>query len=383
MNRVYVGFGAMLIVFYALTRVHIGVYLPLSVSIAQLILFPFAVLLLWNLRIGSFRVPRTLLILAFGGATLGAISAYGPPREQRGSFVVARFADDELETKSRIFREKIIESLLGSDVRVQRSYEAPASPAQAGELFRRDRSMRPLVWGSGGWLTIAFPEGLRTPASLVPVEEIHKFYGLRPVTYVSMVGMSLKPEGDSARFLALLFRGLIEGESAGEAGRESLALWERRMSYLQESSDMGHAWTTFVHRAYPLWQIGNYHLAQAFRGPKVQAAELRCAIWAFRVARRYIRGPSNLELSAALLNNEALARMILAKNGGNRREGKQVRPLLTSAMRSWQRAHVSQAELIAKSNLEALKTLQRKHHRGRSEKKKKKAAPAVKKRRLI
>jgi hypothetical protein len=344
--------AALFILFLFATRVHLGSILPLSISLAQTIAFPFVVLLLWNVNFGTWYLPRLLLLGAVAGAMIGAGVAYGPPPDHSGTFVVARFPSDTLETDSRIFREKITNYLRGSSVSVVRSYEVPQSFSEAAALFRHRLHLRPLVWGNRRWLSISFPEELRTPAKLIPVQEIERFFSLTPVTHVSIIGLSLMPEGDTAQFVALLFRGLLEGEG----GHETDLLWESRMTYLQEAANHVHAWSASLHRGYPLWQLGNYHLAQAFRGPKIQRQELLCALSYYRVGASLVPSRSNLELSAALLNNEAIALRILGKMRGKKNYLKRSRRLLQEAAK-YRRPDASNAELIVRGNLEKLAAL--------------------------
>lgn len=339
--------------FYLVTHVSLGDVLPLSVPLAQIFFFPFILLLLRNLTVRGVRFPGLVLLLALAGGMWGASVAYGPPAARHGTFVVARFPDDESESASRIFRERIEEYLGMSGVRVDRAFNSPRDAREARILMAERFNDRPLVWQQKGWLHVSFPEQLRTAASLLPSEDLRRFYSLSPVTYVSEIGLSLQPEGDGAEFLAYLFEGLLAGEGKGEGESR----WEFRIAALRQAADTVGLRRSFSHRAYPLWQIGNYHLAQALRGPKVQTAELRCAIAAYRRALRFLPQASHPELRAAALNNQAIALRILGEQRSRRKLLKQSRTLLHEALRFARRPGVSQAERVAQQNLEQLREL--------------------------
>jgi len=345
-----------IIIYNVIVRSHGDLTSPISIPYAQSLFFPAILFAFLILRIGMWRVPRLLIAVALVGWIVGITITYGPPAEEKGSFAVARFADDQLEADSRIFREQISNFLRNSGVRVVRSYARPDTLGEAGAAVRHYEDKRPLIWGNKSWLNISFPTGLKTPGSMLPSEKIRHISALEPVTYVSGVGLSLKPETGTAEFLALLFKGLLLGEQKNLTSE----LLEERISYLTEAGELGHPWTTYMHRAYPLWQIGNYHLRLALEGSKIQKSELECAIFAYTRGASFIHGQGNLELWAALLNNEAIAMRILATQLGKRKLPKRALGLLKEAIKPITSRKPSESEKIVLKNIKVLRSLSEK-----------------------
>src|SRR4051812_14689219 len=87
--------------FIALTQIHAGSVLPLSISVAQILFFPFVIAWCYFLKVGKFKIPRTLLYCAVAGGLIGTGIAYGPPSGGEKTFSVARLPADPLETDSR------------------------------------------------------------------------------------------------------------------------------------------------------------------------------------------------------------------------------------------------------------------------------------------
>ena len=321
----------LLLLFYILTHAQLGKVLPLDVPVTQILLFPFVVACFFKFRLINFSIPRKLLLVALAGGLIGAGIAYGPPPDRTGSFLIARFPDDPLESETRIFREKVNEVAHKTGVVATRYFDAFTSNQDVRRFLARDPDARPVVWGTSRWMNISFPPKVFDQRLSEGAETVQKYTGLLVVNYVPTIGLSFKPQNGTIDFIAKLFAGYFGHEKKARKAQSAEAD-EAQLLFLSQASSLIHGWSDWAHRAFPSWVAGNRHLYASVENGKFQIGELNCAINSYNRARRYFKGGSNPELLAAVLNNEAIAFELRATFTGIKRDHKSAGQLLHLAM---------------------------------------------------
>jgi hypothetical protein len=125
---------------------------------------------------------------------------------------------------------------------------------------------------------------------------------------------------DTSLFLGRLLEPLNEYGRALEASSESVD-FERK---IRDVAAIRSTWTSFAHRSYPMWMTGTYHLTRALRSSDVENGDLVCALTSFRAAKAQLRPGDNPALEAAILNNEAILRLVRADMGLDAKEQKTI-----------------------------------------------------------
>jgi hypothetical protein len=154
----------------------------------------------------------------------------------------------------------------------------------------------------------------------------HRFADLRVITGLGSIGISDGLDPTTLLFIGKLIplwrdfplqlRGELEDGDEFEVRVRSLA-------------GLKASWTSFGHRALPMWMAGTYHLMRAISPPQLERGELLCSISSFRAALTQLRPSDNPELQVAIRNNLALAILFNAYGAedgqsGTRRVAKQL-----------------------------------------------------------
>lgn len=276
-----------------------------TLSAAQIIIFPFVVLFLFNLKIYERRLPRSLLALALIVAMLSALVLYTYKTRDRLTFFVASLVGDEYESASRIFRENITKQIpKQSGISLVRVYRAFKAEKEVVKDAKGDASARPYVWGDKRTIRVNFPgEKVFVPLK-AGLNDWLDAMQLKVIESVSGLSLAFEPQRETSLFLAEFFAGLL-----GKQEREI---------FLRSSASLTALWRSYAHRAYPLWVLGNLHSFNGLGFGKYQSGELECAMQAYENSRGYLRTGQNDELYAASLNNEAVILLIRAQKEGKR-----------------------------------------------------------------
>ena len=275
-----------------------GIKAPDS-TLSQLLALPPLAWGLSQLRLRGTRIPQVIIWVALVLAMLASLASrhyFGDPSQ---SFLVTRLSEDTFEDRSRIFRERLTQTLGRSAlVNVQRERLEVRTAIEAQHMIEQQPRLLGVVWGSERWISISFPKveplllkGL-SATSIYP--ELAK---LRLVRSVPAIGLSFLPRTETALFLARLFeakRALTHGLPAAE------------LSLIAAGRVIG-GWNGQAHRAYPWWLLGTSYLENILSSSRVELGEVRCAVQALTWAKRYLPWGSNPELRSAILNNLAVA----------------------------------------------------------------------------
>jgi len=280
-------------------------YVPvMDLGLVQLVVVPGIFLIAWGTSFFKFKIPRSVIIAASVCVAFSSLYAYSYRIDESRSFLLARFAGDPYEAETRIFRETL-NSVLESDeavARLSRYFASLDSANEAASLFKENPDLQGVVWGDDYWLRISFPTPPEKPISDLLEEELLE--GVLPFTLIMnipVIGLTYKPVGDSAQFIADL---LSARHLRTRKGLEARALEETE---LKNSASYPAGWSSFSHRAFPYWMLGNEYLLNSLRGGGFQPAYLECAMQAYATALGFLRDGDNSELLSAIHNNYALA----------------------------------------------------------------------------
>jgi hypothetical protein len=272
---------------------------------AQLLAFPPFAIAVWRLRFAGERISRTAILLAVACAVMASAVTYLYPANLRRGFLVAPFAGDDLQTRSRIFREALNEQLNAHSKIRAASYFAPLEKDRsARSIFTRTPSLQGLVWGNNRWLSISFP--IIPPAPLAGSIVQHlpdRYRELLLVTTVPVLGLSREPEEQTRHFIATLFSGILPLYSQESDPAERTILFENQWGFLRDAAVVEAFWSSKAHQAYPWFLIGNRAVERAFQGPRFEPHYILCARSAYREASSLLRAGDNPELRAAIYNN--------------------------------------------------------------------------------
>ncbi len=274
--------------------------------------------------ISSVRLPRAIVGAACLAALTGAVVRYGDVGLVPGSLLVARFENDRLGSQTTIVRDKL-RSVVGSGalVKVGTLETVLESSAEAQEVLGTHPKILGVVWGSERWLNVSLrvPEPLALssfPSGALGARylEVHKINDLKIITGVPMFGLSKSMDYDTSLFIGRLIDPLNGYVTALRAPSESLQ-FEREVRAV---AGIKSTWTSFAHRAVPMWMTGTYHLTRALFSSEGENGDLACALTSFRAAKAQLRPGDNPALEAAILNNEAVLRLIRADMGLDEKE---------------------------------------------------------------
>ena len=296
--------------------------------VAQLVVLPFLLFALSKMVVDSVRLPRIIVGAACITALTGAVIRYGDVSLAPGSLLVARFENDRLGSQTTILRDRI-RSVVGSGAvaKVGTLESVIVSPAEALKALVAHPKILGVVWGSDRWLNVSLrvpePYALSTlpPGTLGALYlKAHNIQDLKLVTGIPMFGLSKSMDYDTSLFLGRLLASLNGYGRALEASSDSIE-FERK---IREVAAIRSTWTSFAHRSFPMWMTGTYHLTRALRSSDVENGDLVCALTSFRAAKAQLRPGDNPALEAAILNNEAILRLVRSDMGLDAKEQKTI-----------------------------------------------------------
>ncbi len=278
-----------------------------------------------RLRVFKKNVPGALLCLAcLAFLAIFSISHTTWFVHRKGALLVSPFEADQLEIKSRLFRESLNRSLQRLP-RKHTSRWAIRSPwpvssySAATRLLQSSPNGSAVLWLAKGQLNLALRDlGVVSLSGLDPHISIDQIRELKVVPAPPLINFSLEPELDSVRYLARVFGGY--SESNPETLYRDAAFYNAR-------------WRSFSHKSAAGFMLGNYYLMQSINGGAIELGELKCAINTYQKALRYIRPKENTAVLAALLNNFGVASYISSIVSGKTREKQHALKYFAAAFR--------------------------------------------------
>lgn len=295
------GAAALVGLYHALLFALAGYPQSVAVSVAQFSCFP---LLVWLAARGlpsGLRPPALLLVLVLTAAAAGGAFEYAW-QERDARFAVARLAGDELESETRILREKL-DALLGrlGAPRSVRYLEAFQEAAAVRAWLRAHPRNPGVLWGGRKLLTLSLQ--IQEPAALGDLPGgaalPEAAAALRLVRSVPAVGLGFAPAQSSLEFIGTLMAGLsqLERPSSGRiADAEAL---------FRSAATTFAGWSSYTHLAFPWLLVGNLHLAAGLKDG-FHPVEIQCALKAYQRGLSLLQCRNHPELCAALHNNRAV-----------------------------------------------------------------------------
>jgi|GEM_PF-2268993 len=311
--------------------------LDLNPATAQVIAFPFVFLFVTRLCFVDLMVPRCLLALLAVCAALAVGFSYSHLVAGRRVFLVARLQDDQYETESRIFREEINRylkrrpgaaaaplSILGrgafagaavsakgvltsfpGKIRAVRFYGSFRSAEEVNGFLAKNPSVPAVLWGNNRWVNISMAPPMEDAFPGPDLRQWLHALGLKVVPNIPVFGLSYQPRTETASFAAGLFKAL-SAPRWSELMADLVLSAEHELD-LREIGRAAAPWTTFEHRAYPYWLLGNLAMEASLRGQGYDAGEMNCALAAYNKAQSFLVRGGNPELLAAIFNNRGVA----------------------------------------------------------------------------
>lgn len=249
----------------------------------------------------GLQISNSLAISALVFASLGVAVSFNLESFRSGGVLVARFSDDPLESKSRLFRHQVSEVLkkLPGSERVHRYPTEIKTEAKAHKLLIQEKRIG-LIWGQ----TRAVSLSVRAPHNdslLNIVGPIIKEIGLPNLSnfylarYVTGVSLPLDDNSPADLFIGYLLTAINSERPAV------------RSSFIAQTLSLWGPWRWLDHRAYPFWLEGTDRLVDAIDSGQIEPAELGCADRSLRKAMSYLNVPGvHKKLLAAIFNNYAL-----------------------------------------------------------------------------
>jgi hypothetical protein len=340
--------------------------------VVQLLVLPCVLAVFSRIAIWSVRLPRIIVGIVVVAALTGAVVRYRDVTLLPGSLLLSRFENDRLGTQTTIVRDRI-RSVVGERAvsRVGAHEKVVQSAEDALEVLDDHPKVLGVVWGSERWLNVS----LRVPEpfslATLPKESLggkflaeHGVSDLKLITGVPRIGLSQSLDFNSARFIGLLIDPLNAFVGALQSPDES-PQFEREV---REAAAVKSTWTSFAHRALPMWMTGTYHLVRGLRSSEQENGDFACALASFRAAKSNLRG-DNPALEAAILNNEAVLRLVRADTGLDMREQRVIaRDALFGAARLRNARDAASDEShvlgVIKSNIEVVRMEQKRGREG-------------------
>jgi hypothetical protein len=290
--------------------------------VAQLMLAPALLLVAWQTRIFSVRIPAFVLALASVGVLLGVAFRYSHVTLSKGAFLLSTVSDQDLQQETKIYRDKMRRVIgAGGDSFVGLYGTRITQEAQARELLDRAPQLGGVVWGSMRWITASlqeYPElSLSSFGAETVADDYLKRYGLPDLLLARSIPSVSLSDADSRASIAFLAgvvklwrdapQVLLPGHDRQEFDAVATGL-----------SRMRARWTSGAHLAFPLWLAGTRHLVRVLEQPELEFAELRCAVVQLKQAIRQCKGQGTPQLEAAARSNYALALLLYADSSPKR-----------------------------------------------------------------
>lgn len=285
--------------------------MSLDLSLAQAIVFPFFLAMLFYFSLRVVRIPFMLLLFALTCAAVSLTFAYSYRASKFSGVLLAKLSGDEYEITSRIFREKLNQAFAAnSNIQVSRYFRSFEKKSEVGKLLLSDRDVNMLIWGTKGWLMVSFPAEAAFITPDLAGQQRLAMLGVLPALALPSFGLALEPQNETSKFLSALAVGLMPQL----ARADNLADVEREMS-LKEAGQIVSHWRSQAHRGYPWWALGNHYIAEGLRNGVYESASIACALEAYGKARSFVRPADNPELYASISNNIGILNYLRAFYG--------------------------------------------------------------------
>jgi hypothetical protein len=280
----------------------VGRSLGIDLSYLQLAALPIILFIFVKLLPVNFRVGRGVALAALVLGLIGVSLSFNLYSFKSGGILVARFIDDPLEDKTRIFRSQlnlIFKRFDSTDLIIR--HPTPLKGKVAAIKLLESQKRLGVVWGNSGVVNAAFraPDNSTLEELLGPsihrlgLPKLGDFYVARAVGSVSIANTGKSPID---LFLAYLFLGVDSSDPL------------KKMSYLSQAFSISGPWRWYDHLALPYFIYGTEKLLEAVNNGVYEPAELACAETNLRWAIQLLAvDKSDRHLRAAALNNHAIA----------------------------------------------------------------------------
>ncbi len=284
-------------------------------ALVQLLLFPLVIFLASRVELGGQAVPRGVLACAVVAALSSAIFTYTHVDLARGAFVVAALDGDNGDNETKIRRDRIRHPLGAKGLTLVGVHPtAVTSQVEAEEVLRKNLRLGGVVWGSTRWVTLSLKAHDPLSISSLSAESFGRRF-LRESNYrdfkiaagIRTVGISDAWDPNTLGFIGRLLPLWRDFPSQLSERRDDGAIFEQGV---RSVAALKARWTSFSHRALPMWMTGTYHLVRAISSEQLEKGELSCAINSLEAARSQLRPADNPELQAAIANNLSIALLI-------------------------------------------------------------------------
>lgn len=290
------------------------------ISLMQIIVLLLLLLVVRRLSLKGQSIPSAVLLVALITTAVGALKEFGIIGLAEGSFVVSRLNDDPYEKKSRIFREKVSKlqqhyAYGKSPAVVARYYDRVENAAEAGDFLDNNHHIGGVLWERDRWWILSLAnQPARELGSGFSELSFGELAGFKMIVSVAAIGVSKKPEGATALFLASLLDGI--SPLPGLLGTRNSVDYDRQEMALLAAGNQRAFWTSSAHLAYPWFVLGNLYLSDVLDNG-YQSGKITCALNAYRNGLMLLRSRhDNPELRMALLNNSAAALILRATSEG-------------------------------------------------------------------
>jgi hypothetical protein len=129
---------------------------------------------------------------------------------------------------------------------------------------------------------------------------------LQVVSQVPWVGLSKGLDTPTFEYVGTFIRAARTFSEQLREGGTSLEYEQLLLSVVLVRAN----WTSIEHVAAPKWMLGTLYLMRAISSPELGWGDLLCAESSFRSARLMLKSGGNPALLAAIINNEAIVRLM-------------------------------------------------------------------------
>lgn len=343
----------------------------LSRSTLQLLSLPFVAAALASVSTFSAVVPRLLLALGVGAAALMSLGTQLTQQKGSGWIAVAALNGDERggatrslavevsRSAKRLFPDALLKiAQIGNHsaagLEVIRLRSGPAKLDEALSYFNDNPRLTLLIWGSPRWLNVTFNPGAALLTNEGAFNSWVEGLNFEFIHSVPVIGFSFNPLSETANFLSAL---------AVAFGKQGRAAAPEKIDILRFAAQHEALWSSYAHRAFAWWLLGNLEVQSAAESKFLEPGELLCAIESYTRARAMLRYGDNPELLAAVLNNRAFAKAMLAQVRPEAVQIKSIRQDLQLANKTNGQPNLFnvqyRAALVAKRNKKNLKLLKK------------------------
>jgi hypothetical protein len=287
-------------------------------ALVQLFFFPLILFLVSRINIAGILAPRWALGFALAGALSGAVFTYTHVDLARGAFVVASLKEDRSESDGKIRRDRIRRPLGAAGLALVGTHPTVISSwGEAEDILRSNRTLGGVVWGSARWINVSLRvheplvmSSLSKDSFAARYLRKHGYSDLKIAAGISGIGISNSLDPTTLMFLGSIIPLWRDFPIQLTERRDDREAFEQRV---RSVAGLKAHWTSFSHRALPMWITGTYHLVNAISSKIVEQGELSCAVSSLEAALSQLRPSDNPELQMAVRNNLAIALLVQAE----------------------------------------------------------------------